>query len=132
MKKLIGLFALLALAGCATSPLPAEDADLVPGARLYSFQRASDGGAGLTVTRDTGFTGSACNAKLFINGRLAAEIGTGETASFHVPSGDLIVGVQSCASGLKEREGVLKDGQNKRYRISIDSSMSLDISPTTF
>lgn len=133
MKKLVGAFAVLALVGCATTPLPAEQADPVPAKRLHAFQQQSPDSAVLVVTRDKGFTGSACNTLLMIDGQLAAEIGSGETARFYLPAGDVILGVNStsmCGGGLKEREVKLAAGKPKRYRISIDTSMSMDLSPT--
>ncbi|MDH4565942.1 hypothetical protein E8E95_04560 [Pseudomonas sp. BN414] len=133
MRNAIGGAVLLALVGCATSPISAEQADQVPSDRLYSYQTSSDGPARLVVTRDTGFTGSACNTRVLIDGRLAALIGPGETAAFYVPAGGFILAAEgnaACYTGLKEREVVIESGKTKRYRISIDTSFSMDISPT--
>lgn len=122
----------LALAGCATTPIPAEQADPVPASRLFAFQSPSGGQAMIVVTRDTGFTGGACNTKLSIDGRLAAEIGPGETAKFYVSPGERMLSASSCGSGLKEREANAQSGGTKQFRISIDSAMSLDLSPTAY
>lgn len=133
MKKLISVAVLLALTSCATTPLPAEQADPVPAKRLHAFQQQSPDSAVLVVTRDKGFTGSACNTLLMVDGQLVAEIASGETARFYIPAGDVILGMNStamCGGGLKEREVKLVAGKMKRYRISIDTSMSMDLSPT--
>lgn len=134
MKKIAVCAAMLgAMTGCATSPIPAEQAKPVPPDRLYSYQHQADGSALLIVTRDTGLMGSACNTKFFINGRLSAEIGPGESARFYLPAGESILGADGagiCSGGLKEREVQLSSGGTKRYRLSIDTSMSMDLSPT--
>lgn len=132
MRILIAALGLAMLAGCATSPVPAEQADPVPRSRLFAFQSPSGGKAVILVTRDTGFTGGACNTKVSIDGRLAAEIGPGETARFYVPAGERMLSASSCGSGLKERETIVQSGGTKRFRISIDSAMSLDLSPTAY
>jgi len=124
------------LSGCATSPVPSSEADPVPVSRLSGFQEHPNGAFGtLVVTRDTGITGSACNTVLYIDGQKSAEIAAGETARFYVGVGERIIGVNStalCGGGLKERSFVLDSGTTKKYRISIDTSMSMDLSPTAF
>jgi hypothetical protein len=130
MKLIVGALALALLAGCATSPVPSSKADPVPSSRLFAYQKPVSGDSVLIVTRDTGFVGGGCNTAVNIDGQKAAEIGAGETAKFFVPAGEHIVGASSCGSGLKEREANVKAGSTKKFRISIDSSMSMDLSPT--
>lgn len=132
MRLLIGALAVAVLAGCATSPIPAEQADPVPRSRLFAFQVPSSGQAILMVTRDKGFTGGGCNATISVDGRRAAEIGSGETAKFYVAPGERILSASSCGSGLKELESTITAGSTKRFRISIDSAMSLNLSPTAY
>lgn len=130
MKLIVGALAVAMLAGCATSPVPSGMADPVPSSRLFAYQTPKGGDAVLIVTRDTGFVGGGCNTSVSIDGQKSAEIGTGETAKFFVSPGEHIVGASSCGSGLKEREANIKAGSTKKFRISIDSSMSMDLSPT--
>lgn len=125
------------LAGCSTSPISAEQADPVPSSRLYGFQsRISAGDGVLTVTRDTGFTGSACNVRIAVNNRLVAEIGSGETASFYLKPDTYIVSLDPgamCGGGLKEREVVISGKAQKRYRVSADlNGAGYDLTPTAF
>lgn len=131
-KSVSPLVMLLALAGCATSPLPAEKADPAPSSRLFAYQLPLSGQGTLLITRDKGLVGSACNTKISIDGQRAAAIGSGETAKFYLPAGDHMVSASNCGSGLKEREIAIPAEAVKRYRISIDSSMSMDLSPTSF
>lgn len=130
MRLFVGAVAVALLAGCATSPVPSSEADPVPSSRLFAFQSPTQGDSTLVVTRDKGFVGGGCNTTVSIDGRRAAEIGTGETAKFRVTPGEHIVSASSCGSGLKERETNIKAGSTKKFRISIDSSMSMDLSPT--
>ncbi len=130
MKLIFGVLALALLAGCATSPVPSGQADPVPSSRLFGYQKQGSADAVLIVTRDKGFVGGGCNTTISIDGQKSAEIGTGETARFFVPAGEHIISASSCGSGLKEREAALKAGATKKFRISIDSSMSMDLSPT--
>ena len=130
MKFIYTVIALLLLTACATTPVPSGKADPVPSSRLFAFQKPASSDAVLVVTRDSGFVGGGCNTSVSIDGRKAAEIGAGETAKFYVAAGEHIVGASSCGSGLKERETSIKAGSTKKFRISIDSSMSMDLSPT--
>jgi len=130
MRFFVGAVAVALLAGCATSPVPSSDADPVPASRLFAYQASASGDSTLVVTRDKGFVGGGCNTTISIDGRRAAEIGSGETAKFRVSPGEHIVSASSCGSGLKERETNIKSGSTKKFRISIDSAMSMDLSPT--
>lgn len=122
--------------GCSTSPISSSEADPVPASRLSAYQGKPAGPYGtLVITRDTGFTGAACNTRVYIDGKKSAEVESGETARFFVPAGERIIGVNStsmCGGGLKERSLVMDAGGTKKYRISIDTSMSMDLSPTAF
>ena len=136
--RLLGLLAItsLLLVGCSTTPIPSDQATPVPQSRLAAFQSKPSGQYGtLIVTRDSGFVGSACNTIVYIDGKKSAEIAQGETAKFYLPVGEVIIGVNStamCGGGLKERSLVMSADNTKKYRISIDTSMSMDLSPTAF
>lgn len=135
MRKMMCFLMVIVVAGCASAPIPAEKADAVPAARLHAYQNPASGLATLLVTRDRGFVGSGCNTRLFIKGELAAEIASGESARFYLdpePTIVSITGAALCSTGLKEREVSLSAGKTTRYRISIDGSMSMDLSPTAF
>lgn len=130
IKASLLVISLSLVGGCATSPVPSSEADPVPSSRLFAFQAPAPGDSTLVVTRDKGFVGSGCNTTVSIDGRRAAEVGSGETAKFRVAPGEHIVSASSCGSGLKERETNVKAGSTKKFRISIDSAMSMDLSPT--
>lgn len=130
MRILIGALAVALLAGCASSQVPSSEAKPVPSSRLFAFQTPIGGGSVLIITRDKGFVGAGCNATVSIDGRRAGEVGAGESARFRVAPGEHIVSASSCGNGLKEVETTIKSGATKKFRISIDSAMSMDLSPT--
>ncbi|WP_426160141.1 hypothetical protein [Pseudomonas sp. TSRC2-2] len=131
MRLLIGALAVALLAGCATSPVPADKADPVPSNRLFAFSGKSE--SQLVVTRDSGLYGSGCNYRLYIDGALAAEFASGEVARFGVKAGKHILGIKPSAAcggwGLVEREVDVKTGETVRRRITL-SGDNFDISPT--
>jgi len=131
MKLIVGAMAVALLAGCATSPVPADKADPVPRNRLFAFSGKSE--SQLVVTRDSGLYGSGCNYRLYIDGTLAAEFASGEVARFGVKAGKHILGIKPSAAcggwGLVEREVDVKTGETVRRRITL-SGDNFDISPT--
>lgn len=84
------------------------------------------------ITRDRGFTGSACNAKITIDKNRAGDLAAGETAKFMISAGDHIIAFSACGGGLKEVQINAIPSAAMRYRISIDPSMSMDLAPTSF
>ncbi|MGQ7247599.1 hypothetical protein ACUN9Y_09690 [Halomonas sp. V046] len=137
MKGAIALCAAVMLTGCATSPVPAEQADQVPSERLYGLQnQPKTPHATVQITRDSGVNFSMCNASVHIDGKKVAELEPSETASFYVDPGERVLGITTgggiCANLMQELESSLKEGERKRYRISMDASGSLDLSRTAF
>lgn len=142
MKLFVGALALIVLAGCVTSQVPAEKAKPVPADRALLLQSEPTGPYGtILVTRDTGFLGGGCFLAVHVDGQLAARIDTGEVVRFFVPVGDHLVGMGVDKSGggmcswtdmLKEQSVSLTNSQTKRFRIGGDSQAGLDIRPSSF
>lgn len=126
----------LLAAACSTTPIPASKAAPAPSERLSGLQTPPPGEfATLVVTRDEGFYGSACDTVLSVDGKEVGRLKSGEVARFYAKPGAIILGAQTsamCLGGLKEREVRLNPASTVRYRISIDSSGGLDLSPTAF
>lgn len=119
---LAAAIAVLALAGCATAPIGASSAERVTPS---AFRAPAANTAQLVVTRDTGFTSSACATHVYVNGELAVDLRPGQTVTMHVPVGEVIVGAQPasiCAGGLVEASGAIKRGDTLRYRIGYDQN----------
>jgi uncharacterized lipoprotein YajG len=139
MLKITAVAALVALmAGCATSPVPIKNAVAVPPERVLAYQKDVPGTGTLSVTRDSGHTGSLCSVGLFVDGKVAALLKPGERVSLHVPAGSVVVGAAYQGSGIcgmgadrQEREAIVSGGKVKNYRISTNGDGVLDILPTT-
>lgn len=122
--------------GCATDPVSAEQAAPAPLEKLTGLQKPPAGDySTLVVTRDRGFSGAACDTIIYVDGKEVGRVASGQTARFFHSPGRIIVSINStnpCGGGLKEREVMLTPGATSRYRISIDSTFSMDLSPTAF
>lgn len=135
MKNLAAVTMVVALSGCATSAISPKEASPIPGDRLFGLQSPPSGAHGnLVVTRDEGFMGGGCNTLINIDGKRVGEIASGEVATFYVAEGRHIIGAEIdealCPDVLKEREFTVQGGETRKYRISIDATGSMDLSPT--
>ncbi|VVQ30525.1 hypothetical protein PS943_01875 [Pseudomonas fluorescens] len=119
---------LLALGGCATSPMRVSEARPVPANEMYAFksQGTKDPGR-LTILRDDGFVGAGCDVVFYIDGQRAAKIGPGQKASFILPAGEVNLGTGLAESGLcagvaiKTVAANIKPGKEVIYRINWDT-----------
>lgn len=136
MRAFIVSLSLLALAGC--SSYQAKESSGVPADRLLGFQQEENGNARVEVQRDLGFLGGGCMVAFKIDRQLAARIAVGETASFHLPPGQHIVGIAAdekgeglCSKGrlLRELNVDLTAGQTAQFRILSDAQTGFDIKP---
>lgn len=138
MKKTISFLAIMLLVGCATTQVLPESAKLAPQDRVTGLQQKNNDSAKITIVRDSGNTGGACYATVFIDGAPVARLDTGEKAAFYVSPGEKIVGVALDGKGLcsfggtrEERDISVNTGESKYYRISTDAYGNMDIKPTT-
>jgi hypothetical protein len=129
MRILIAAIAAAVLAGCASSAIPISQADPVPRDELYAFQTKPAGESGkVTVVRDSGMVGSGCDIVVYVDGRKAAKIGTGQRASFYLPPGTPSIGAGLAGSGLCGGAAIrtisanVQSGKESLYRISGDMS----------
>ncbi|UWF46866.1 hypothetical protein NYP20_16075 [Pseudomonas sp. N3-W] len=132
MKLFVGALALVALAGCSTSPISVDEADPVPPSRLHAFTNKSD--SKLIVTRDSGAFGSGVNYSIFIDGKLAAEFASSEVATFGIGSGKHILGIKPSTmfgGTVHEAEIDVKPGETIRRRISLDGG-GFYLTPTAY
>src|SRR5690606_15112466 len=87
MKRLIFLSA-IALVGCATNPVP-SGAPLQPPIAILApdvFVQTAGSGA-ISVARDTGWVGSKCRLRLYLDAKPIADMQPGETALFYTTPG---------------------------------------------
>ena len=136
MRRIIATGALLlALGGCATSPLRVSEARLVPTSEMYAIKSLGTQEAGrLTIYRDDGFVGAGCDVVFYIDGQCAAKIGPGQKASFVLPAGEVNLGAGLAESGLcagvaiKTVAANIKPRKEVIYRINWDTE-GFDLGP---
>ncbi|MFJ2480671.1 hypothetical protein ACIOWE_10375 [Pseudomonas sp. NPDC087598] len=127
MRILIGALAVALLAGCASTAISVRDAQPVPADEAYAFQSKPSGESGkITVVRDSGAVGSGCDIVVYVDGRKAAKIGTGQRATFYLPPGTPNLGAGLAGSGLCAGAAIrtisasVQPGKESLYRISGD------------
>ncbi|WP_421549102.1 hypothetical protein [Pseudomonas sp. QD4] len=127
MRILIAAAAVAMLAGCASSAISVRDAKPVPSDEVYAFQTKPAGESGkVTVVRDSGAVGSGCDIVVYVDGRKAAKIGTGQRATFYLPPGSPSLGAGLAGSGLcagaaiRTIAAMVQPGKESLYRISGD------------
>jgi hypothetical protein len=140
-KAVMAVVLVLGLTGCVTTPTPAGKAIPAPADRVYLHQQKPAGEFGtLVVTRDTGYAGSFCFVGVYVGGQLAAKLNPGETTTFLLPKGEVIIGVGGAGGagtcGLengfrRESAAIVNSGEIKKYRIVIRPGDGAAIEPTT-
>lgn len=127
----------IAIAGCATSPSPDAFVSVVPAERTFpaASARPTEGGGSIAVKRDAGLMGSACSARVWIDGQPVADLRQSERITVHVDAGEHIVSAQPngiCAGGLVEGQAAVKPGRTARFRIGYGTNGDFLIAPTAF
>lgn len=117
----------IGIAGCATSPIPTEDAQPVPSERVFrNNQLPSEGAAWTVFVRDVGLNQAGAYLHLFINGKKAASLNPGEKVEFVLPPGEYIFGVKPTdpfgGYTLNTIDQELKPGKRYFYRIATDGN----------
>ena len=108
MRSILAVLSLLALSGCAS--YQSDDVQPVPADRLLAYQQPGKDSVKVDVTRDVGYIGGGCYVALTIDHEIAARIGKGEAASFHVPAGKHVVGI----IGDKDGDGLCSKAMLRR------------------
>lgn len=139
----VGLTVLL-LAGCATSPIPSGTEVKLPFRILApELFEATPGAGTVSVARDTGWTGSKCPARVYLDSKAAADLQPGETAVMYASPGKHMLAVGPspdsnvlCRNGAESmRREVSVDvvaGETARYRQAISGNGEPALMPTAF
>jgi hypothetical protein len=133
MRYVVGLAVMgtMALAGCGTANTHDTAIRDAVANRIFVYQAPGGGDATLLVVRDNGLFGGGCSSQIFIDNQFAAQLETGEQASFHLPSGSHAVSLQN--SGACRKPGdeahvdtTLASGDNITVQVNArGSSLSL-------
>lgn len=135
MKKLLtAIIALNFITGCATSLVSREHAKVVPSGRLYQpelvYQDELEK-AEVVIIRDSGFVGSACLHRLWVDNVKVAALDAGEAITLGLTAGPhfvrIEVGVGMCANMQVSESMDLRAGDKRLYRVMSDSNFKLSL-----
>jgi hypothetical protein len=136
--RYLAIFSLLSLAACATSPVTINQASLVPNSRILApqllAQRSNTGS--LVVKRDSGFMGSACAIRVFVDAVPVADLAPSEKVEVFVAFGEHSVVVTSsngiCGGGTSETAVVIMPERQRILRIASGQSGDILLQPSMF
>ena len=135
--RFLVLFLILSLAACATTPLTINQAAAVPETRILAPQllaQASNTGS-LVVKRDSGFMGSACTIRVFVDAVPVADLKSAEKVELFVALGEHSVVATSngiCGGGTSEAAVVIMPERQKILRIASGQSGDIFLQPSAF
>ncbi|MGE5304302.1 MAG: hypothetical protein ACM3TN_13400 [Alphaproteobacteria bacterium] len=135
--RLLALLFFLLLTACATTPLTVDQASAVPSSRILAPQlvaQRSNTGI-LVVKRDSGFMGSACTIRVFLDAVPVADLAPSEKVELYVPLGEHSVVVTSngiCGGGTSEAAVVIMPERQRILRIASGQSGDIYLQPSAF
>jgi len=119
----LALVSLAVLGGCATTPVATSDASPVTPNRVFAGEQLTGrpGKATLIIKRDSGFQGSACYLRIFVDSAPVADLDRGEKVVLHLEPGDHLLTVSPnsivCGRRVATTNAVLIGGQTATFRI---------------
>ncbi|WP_113391694.1 hypothetical protein [Escherichia coli] len=128
---------MLALVGCATKPVSNEQATPVPEKQIIStaLLEKRDGTGEVIIKRDSGFFGSACFSRVYVDGKEVADLGTAQKVVVYPTIGDHVFSAWPkgvCGGGMSEQAGNVTTDRTLMYRIGYGSNGEYGIHPTAF
>src|ERR1700752_3046580 len=135
MRFLVLFLMLLSLAACATTPLTINQAAAVSETRILAPQllaQASNTGS-LVVKRDSGFMGSACTIRVFVDAVPVADLAQSEKVELFIGLGEHNVVVTSngiCGGGTSEAVVVIMPERQRILRIASGQSGDIFLQPS--
>lgn len=136
--RLFAIFLALSISACATHPITIRQASPVPSSRILTPQWLSPTPytGSLVIKRDSGFMGSACTIRVFVDAVPVADLATAETVELFVPFGEHVVGATStglfCGGGASEVAVVIAAERQKILRIASGQSGDIYLQPSAF
>jgi hypothetical protein len=136
MKLTTALITAAVLAGCASTPMTADQAVSVPVERVLdrSLLVAQPGHGRVTVLREKDFGGAICDNRVFVDARPVADLRTGEKLVIYLPPGDHIFGLSPgyCGGSLIELSGTVRADKPIALRTGVGASSGRYFQPTAF
>jgi len=128
----------LSLAACATTPLTVNQTAAVPQSRILAPQfltETSNSGI-LVVKRDSGFMGSACTIRVFVDAVPVADLRPAEKIELFVALGEHSVVVTAtsgiCGGGTSEAAVVIMPERQRILRIAAGQGGDIFLQPSAF
>src|SRR5438093_10671540 len=109
----------LSLTACATQPVTIHQASAVPASRILAPQWLSQAPytGSLIVKRDSGFMGSACTVRVFVDAVPVADLAPSANVELFVAFGEHVVGAASngvfCGVAASESVSVISPERSK-------------------
>jgi hypothetical protein len=136
--RFLAVFLTLSLTGCATQPVSIHQASAVPSSRILAPQWLSQAQytGSLIIKRDTGFMGSACTIRVFVDTVPVADLTPTEKVELFVPLGEHVVGATPtgflCGGGTFEAAVIIRPETQKILRIASGQSGDIHLQPSAF
>jgi hypothetical protein len=136
--RFFAIFLALSLTACATQPISIYQASAVPSSRILARQLLSQAQytGSLIIKRDTGFKGSACTIRVFVDTVPVADLGPSEKVEIFVPFGEYVVSATPtgtfCGGGTSEAAVVIRPESQRILRIASGQSGDIHLQPSAF
>jgi hypothetical protein len=136
--RIFTVFLMSSLTACATQPISIYQASAVPSSRILAPQLLSQAQytGSLIIKRDTGFMGSACTIRVFVNSVPVADLAPSEKVEIFVPLGEHIVSAAPtgtlCGGGTSEAAVIIRPENQKILRIASGQSGDIHLQPSAF
>jgi type IV pilus biogenesis protein CpaD/CtpE len=133
----LALLLYLSFTGCATTPLTVSQASPVPSSRILAPQLiAQQSNTGIVIVkRDSGFMGSACTIRVFVDALPVADLAPSEKIELYLPLGEHSVVATSngiCGGGTSEAAVVVMPERQRILRIASGQSGDIYLQPSAF
>ena len=135
--RLLAIFLFLSLTACATTPVTINQTSVVPTSRVLAPQwlaQTSSSGS-LIIKRDSGFMGSACTIRVFLDAAPVADLAAGEMIELFVALGEHNVVASSngiCGGGTPEAVVVIMPERQRILRIASGQSGDIFLQPSAY
>ena len=135
--RYLTLLLLFSFTACATTPITLNQAAAVPASRVLAPQllaQASNTGS-LVVKRDSGFMGSACTVRVFVDAVPVADLAPAEKVELFVALGEHSVVVTSngiCGGGTSETAVMIMPERQRILRVASGQSGDILLQPSMF
>ena len=138
MRHLPPMILLLSLSACATTPLTVNQTLAVPKSRVLApeFLSQTSNSGSLVVKRDSGFMGSACTIRVFVDAVPVADLRPAEKVELFVALGEHSVVATAataiCGGGTSEAAIVIMPERQRILRIASGQSGDIFLQPSAF